>query len=239
LIKDKSVTATVTFANIANIFQNVINLKRDKWRGLTMKIGIIGASGKVGQLVLKEALDRGHQVTAIVRNASKITNTEVEVIEKDIASFEVVVNAFGAPLGDSEGHINAGRHLIDILKGTDTRAIIVGGAGSLYIDDAHTVQLIDTPEFPDIVKPTASGQGQNLKELRNSEGITWTFLSPAAEFDPEGVRTGHYQSGKDQLIVDSEGNSYISYADYAVALVDEIENPQHINERFTVVGEAK
>lgn len=212
-----------------------------------MKIGIIGASGKVGQLVLKEALDRGHQVTAIVRNASKITNTEVEVIEKDIhdlttkdiASFEVVVNAFGAPLGDSEGHINAGRHLIDILKGTYTRAIIVGGAGSLYIDDAHTVQLIDTPEFPDIVKPTASGQGQNLKELRNSEGITWTFLSPAAEFDPEGVRTGHYQSGKDQLIVNSEGNSYISYADYAVALVDEIENPQHINERFTVVGEAK
>lgn len=212
-----------------------------------MKIGIIGASGKVGQLVLKEALDRGHQVTAIVRNASKITNTEVEIIEKDIhdltttdiASFEVVVNAFGAPLEDSEGHINAGRHLIDILKGTDTRAIIVGGAGSLYVDDAHTVQLIDTPEFPDIVKPTASGQGQNLEELRNSEGITWTFLSPAAEFDPEGVRTGHYQSGKDQLIVNSEGNSYISYADYAVALVDEIENPQHINERFTVVGEAK
>ena len=220
-----------------------------------MKIGIIGASGKVGQLVLKEALDRGHQVTAIVRNVSKITNTEVEIIEKDIhdltttdiASFDVVVNAFGAPLGDSEGHINAGRHLIDILKGTDTRAIIVGGAGSLYVDDAgslyvddaHTVQLIDTPEFPDIVKPTASGQGQNLEELRNSEGITWTFLSPAAEFDPEGVRTGHYQSGKDQLIVNSEGNSYISYADYAVALVDEIENPQHINERFTVVGEAK
>ena len=82
MIKDKSVTATVTFANIANIFQNVINLKRDKWRGLTMKIGIIGASGKVGQLVLKEALDRGHQVTAIVRNASKITNTEVEASRK-------------------------------------------------------------------------------------------------------------------------------------------------------------
>ncbi|MEJ7550611.1 NAD(P)-dependent oxidoreductase, partial [Staphylococcus hominis] len=81
----------------------------------------------------------------------------------DIAGFDVVVNAFGAPLGDSEGHINAGRHLIDILKGTDTRAIIVGGAGSLYVDDAHTIKLIDTDEFPDVVKPTAIGQGQNLE----------------------------------------------------------------------------
>lgn len=212
-----------------------------------MKVGIIGASGKVGQLILEEALDRGNQVTAIVRNASKVSNANVDVIEKDIhdlttsdiAGFDVVVNAFGAPLGDSEGHINAGRHLIDILKGTDTRAIIVGGAGSLYVDDAHTTKLIDTEEFPDVVKPTAIGQGQNLEELQNAEGITWTFLSPSAEFDYEGARTGKYKSGKDQLLVNSNGKSYISYADFAIAIVDEIENPQHINERFTVVGEKK
>ena len=86
-------------------------------------------------------------------------------------------------------------------------------------------------------KPTAAGQGRNLQELKDTEGITWTFVSPSAEFDPEGQRTGTYTSGKDQLLVNSKGNSYISYADYAIAIVDEAENADHVNERFTVVGE--
>lgn len=210
-----------------------------------MRIGIIGATGKVGNLVLEEAIDRGHDVTAIVRNASKLSNSNINVLEKeiyditaeDLKDLDVVVNAFGAPLGEEEAHVTAGRALIEALKGTDTRAIIVGGAGSLYVDEAQTTKLIDTPEFPEIFVPTAKGQGRNLQDLEATQGITWTFLSPSADFNAEGVRTGSYQSGKDNLLVNSNGNSYISYADFAIAILDEIENPQHINERFTVVGE--
>lgn len=212
-----------------------------------MKIGIIGASGKVGSLILKEAVNRGHQVTAIVRNQSKLNNTNVEVIEKnilditqdDVKQFEVVVNAFGAPLGEEQAHVDAGHALIEAIKGTNTKAIIVGGAGSLYVDENKTVQVLDTPDFPDMFKPTAKGQGRNLQELQTTTDITWTFISPSAAFDPEGKRTGAYQSGKDHLLVNSKGESYISYADYAIAVLDEIENPQHVNERFTVVGEAE
>lgn len=215
-----------------------------------MKIAIIGASGKAGNTILKEAVDRGHDVTAIVRNAKKITNQDVKVVEKDIhdltsedvQAYEVVVNAFGALLGaedEEESHVIAGRKLIEVLKGTNTRGIIVGGAGSLSVNEDKTIQMIDTPEFPDIFKPTAKGQGRNLLDLQASEGITWTFISPSAHFDAEGLKTGSYQKGKDHLLVNSEGKSYISYSDYAIAVVDEIENPQHINERFTVVSESK
>lgn len=210
-----------------------------------MKIGIIGATGKVGNKVLQEATQRGHEVTAIVRNAAKLDHQDVKVIEKDIfhltvddiKDLDVVVNAFGAPLGEEDAHVEAGHALINLLKDVDTRAIIVGGAGSLFVDDAQTTRLIDTPEFPDMFKPIAAGQGRNLQELKDTEGITWTFVSPSAEFDPEGQRTGTYTSGKDQLLVNSKGNSYISYADYAIAIVDEAENADHVNERFTVVGE--
>lgn len=212
-----------------------------------MKIGIIGASGKVGSLVLKEAISRSHEVTAIVRDKSKLKDNHAAVIEKnvfdltqdDVKQFDVVVNAFGAPLGEEQVHVDAGRALIEAVQGTDTRIIVVGGAGSLYVDENKTVKLIDTPEFPDIYKPTAKGQGRNLEELQATTDITWTFISPSAVFDPEGKRTGTYKSGKDNLLVNSKGDSYISYADYAIAVVDEIENPQHINERFTVVGEAE
>lgn len=210
-----------------------------------MKIGIIGATGKVGTKVLQEATRRGHEVTAIVRNAAKLNQSDVKVIEKDIFNLttddikdlDVVVNAFGAPLGEEEAHVEAGRALIALLKDVDTRAIIVGGAGSLFVDEAQTTRVVDTPDFPDVVKPTAKGQGRNLQDLKDAEGITWTFVSPSAEFDAEGKRTGSYTSGKDQLLVNSQGNSYISYADYAIAIVDEAENAAHINERFTVVGE--
>ncbi|QII81475.1 NAD(P)-dependent oxidoreductase [Jeotgalibaca arthritidis] len=210
-----------------------------------MKIGIIGASGKAGQLILEEAATRGHEVTAIVRDKSKVKNTKVAVIEKDIYSltkndttqFDIIVNAFGAPIGEEQAHVDAGHALIEAVKGTDTRIIVVGGAGSLYVDENKTLRVIDTPDFPDVFKPTANGQARNFAELQNTTDVKWTFISPSAVFDADGKRTGTYQTGKDQLLVNSKGESYISYADYAVAILDEIENSQHINERFTVVGE--
>lgn len=214
---------------------------------IKMKIAIIGASGKAGNLILKEAVSRGHEVTAIVRNASKLEEKNVAVIEKsifdltseDLKEFEVVVNAFGAPLGEEQPHVDAGHAFIEALKGTETRAIVVGGAGSLYADENQTVTVVETPDFPDAFVPTAKGQGRNLQELKNTTDISWTFISPSAVFDAEGKRTGSYQAGKDNLLVNSKGESYISYADYAIAVLDEIENPKHINERFTVVGEAE
>lgn len=212
-----------------------------------MKIGVIGATGKAGNLIFKEAIDRGHEVTAIVRDASKLNDQTVQVLEKsifdlttdDVKQFDVVVNAFGAPLGEGQAHVDAGHALIAALKGTDTRVIVVGGAGSLFVDEAKTIRLIDTPEFPEIFKPTADGQGRNLQELQETMDIQWTFVSPAGHFDAEGKRTGSYQLGKDNLILNSKGDSYISYADYAIAILDEIENPKHINQRFSVVAESE
>jgi uncharacterized protein len=209
-----------------------------------MKIGIIGATGKAGSLILNEAAERGHEVTAIVRDASKLVNKNVAFLEKDIFKittedvdqFDVIVNAFGAPLGEEQAHVDAGHALIEALKGTDTRAIIVGGAGSLYVDEDKTLRVMDTPDFPEMYKPTAAGQGRNLQELQEATNISWTFISPSAFFDPEGERTGAYQVGKDHLLVNAKGDSYISYADYAIAVLDEIEHPKHRNERFTVAA---
>lgn len=213
-----------------------------------MKIAVIAASGKAGSMIMKEAVDREHDVTAIVRDPGKITEDNVTVLERDIFDltgedlnkYDVVVNAFGAPEGEEHQHVEAGHVLIEALKDApNTKLIVVGGAGSLYVDDEKSTQLIETPEFPEAALPTARNQGINLNDLLHADDITWTFISPPAIFDPEGVKTGSYQTGGDQLLVNSQGKSYISYADYAIAVVDEVENPKHINERFTVVGEAE
>jgi uncharacterized protein len=212
---------------------------------LTMKIGIIGATGKSGKLITQEALHRGHEVTAIVRSPEKVDNKDVDIVKKDIfdmktediKEFDVVVNAYNSPQGEEHLHIKAHRVLINAFQGTDTRLIVVGGAGSLYVDEEQTTHLYDTPDFPDFVYPLASNMGKALDELKQTEDVKWTHLSPAAMFDPEGKRTGSYQKGKENVITNKAGESYISYADYAIALLDEIENPEHIEERFTVVGE--
>lgn len=213
-----------------------------------MKIGIIGASGKAGNLILKEAVERGHEVTAIVRSASKVENKQVAVVEKnifditsqDIENFDVIVNAFNATPGQENQHIEAGKVLIEALKGApNTRLVVVGGAGSLFVDEAKSVRVMETPEFPEAYLPTASNMAKNLEELQSTSGVQWTYISPAGFFNPEGKRTGSYKKGGDLLTLNSKGESYISYADYAIAVLDEIENPQHKNERFSVVGESE
>lgn len=211
-----------------------------------MKIAVIGASGKAGSRITQEALDRGHEVTAIVRDASKVVNSKAKVIEKDVFAltaedlkvFDVVVNAFGAPFGQEHLHVDAGKVLIEALKDAlNTRLIVVGGAGSLYVDEAKTLKVVDTPEFPDFIKPTATNQGKDLEILQGTDSLSWTFVSPSANF-AIGTRTGSYVKGKDNLLVNSKGESYVSYEDYAIAIVDEIEQPKHIRERFTVVSES-
>ncbi|KUP24617.1 NAD(P)-dependent oxidoreductase [Paenibacillus sp. DMB5] len=211
-----------------------------------MKIAVIGAGGKAGSEIVKEALQRGHEVTAIVRSAAKVTDNRAAVLEKDVfdlsagdlKGFDAVVNAFGAPFGEEHLHVDAGNVLISALKDAPgTRLIVVGGAGSLFVDEAKTTRVVETPGFPDFVKPTALNQGRNLEILQGTEGLKWTFVSPSANF-AVGARTGSYVKGKDHLLVNSKGESYVSYADYAIAIVDEIEQPQHVGERFTVVSES-
>ncbi|PHD76788.1 hypothetical protein COF64_07595 [Bacillus sp. AFS043905] len=213
-----------------------------------MKIGIIGASGKAGSLILKEALTRGHEVTAIVRDEARVQIQGASVLEKDIfdlkaediKELDVVVNAFGAAPGKEHLHVDAGKILIEAMKGApQTKLIVVGGAGSLFVDEAKTIRVLDTPEFPKEYFATAFNQSKNLGDLQNATDIQWTFISPSAFFDPQGNRTGRYKLGKDNLLVNSKGESYVSYADFALAVLDEIENPQHINQRFTVVAEAE
>ncbi|WP_214857530.1 NAD(P)-dependent oxidoreductase [Exiguobacterium sp. s191] len=209
-----------------------------------MNIGIIGATGKAGQLILQEAITRGHDVTAIVRNAAKVT-ADVTILERDVLTltkddlngFDAIVNAFNAAPGEETKHIEVGRHLINVLAGSKTRLFVVGGAGSLFVDAEHTVRVMETPDFPEAYYPTASNMGKNLIELQGQQDVTWTYLSPAGFFDPSGQRTGTYTIGGEQMILNAKGESYISYADYAIAVVDELENAQHLNERFSVVGE--
>ncbi|MFS0840941.1 NAD(P)-dependent oxidoreductase [Paenibacillus sp. 1P03SA] len=211
-----------------------------------MKIAIIGASGKAGSRILKEAQDRGHEVTAIVRDASKVSAEGTALLEKDVFSltasdlkaFDIVVNAFGAAPGQEHLHVDAGNVLIEALKGApETKLIVVGGAGSLFVDEAKTTRVLETPDFPAAYFATASNQGKNLEILQSTEGIRWTFVSPSAIF-ALGERTGQYRTGKDNLLVNSTGKSYVSYEDFAAAVLDEIEQPKHENERFTVVSES-
>jgi len=208
-----------------------------------MKIGIIGATGKSGQKLTNEAIERGLDITAIVRDASKLTHS-VQTIEKsildltteDIQQFDVVINTFAAPLTDAEQYVVMGKHLITIFKDVSTRLIVIGGAGRLFVDEAATTQVFDTPDFPEFLVPSSKKQYDSYLELKASS-IKWTYVSPSAFFDPEGERTGNYLVGNDHLIFNSKGESYVSYADLAVAIIDEAVNGAYIGTAITVVGE--
>ncbi|WP_349421002.1 NAD(P)H-binding protein [Staphylococcus felis] len=210
-----------------------------------MKVGIIGATGQIGNLILKEALNDGLEVTAIVRDASKLVQKDVSVIEKDtfdltkedLQPFDVVVSAFGAPLGETEPHVKAGRVLINALDGTDTRLVIVGGAGSLYTDDSKTQTSLEAGQVPDFVVPTATGHDQNLQQIKKTESLNWTFVSPSSFFDFEGPRTTHYRIGGNVLLTNADGESYVSYADYALAMIEIIKNNDFIKQHITVVSD--
>ena len=132
-------------------------------------------------------------------------------------------------------HSTTLKHLCDILSGTDTRLVVVGGAGSLYVNKEHTVRVQDTPDFPDAFKPVANGMGKALNELRERKDVKWTYISPAGDFQADGERTGKYILAGEELTLNDRGESIISYADYAIALVDEIEKGNHIQQRISVV----
>jgi uncharacterized protein len=211
-----------------------------------MKLVIIGANGKIGSRITEEALNRGHSVTGIVRNPdSGIKNEEVKWVKTDaldtnalasvLKGHDAVISAFGIDWHKPETfHLfsDIAQSVINAAKKAAVKRFInVGGAGSLEV--APGVQLVDTPSFPEAWKLGADEQRKSLEVFRKEKNLEWTFFSPAIVIEP-GPRTGKFRLGKDNPIFDQKGNSTISYDDYAVALIDELEKPQFIKQRFTI-----
>lgn len=210
-----------------------------------MKIAVVAASGRIGSRIVNEALDRGHEVTAVVRHPEKVTtqSPRLTVVQGDaldasslanaIRGHEVVVSAYSPGFGPNDDQSLfsvAARNLIEAVKQTEgARLIMVGGAGSLEV--APGVRLVDTPEFPDFVRPHSLAGAESFRILRESD-IDWTYFSPSIEIEP-GTRTGNYRLGRDNPVFDAQGKSFISMEDYSAALLDEIEQPQFIRQRFT------
>ena len=207
-----------------------------------MKMAVVCANGKAGKWIVKEAVERGLDVTAIVRGENRsaakgaLVKDLFDLTSADLKGFDVVVDAFGAWTPETLPlHSASLKHLCDILSGTDTRLLVVGGAGSLYVDPEHSAQVMDGPDFPEVFKPLATNMGKALDELRGRDDVKWTYISPAGDFQAEGERTGKYMQAGEELTLNGRGESIISYADYAIAMVDEAVSGNHIRQRISVV----
>ena len=207
-----------------------------------MKIAVVAANGRAGRLIVAEAVKRGVEVTAVVRSENKTAAKNViqkdimDLTADDLKNFDVVIDAFGTwKVEDLPKHTTTSQHLCNILSGTNTRLLIIGGAGSLYTDEKQTTQLFNAPNFPKEYLPTATAQSNELDELRKRNDVKWTFVSPAADFQAEGERTGKYILASEVFTLNSKGESIISYADYAVAMIDEALSGNHIQQRISVV----
>jgi len=201
-----------------------------------MKLALIGASGNVGQRITAEAVSRGHGVTAIARNvADKGDGDGVTWVAGDLAAPEALA---GILAGHDAVILSVRFQGLDFRKALDAirasgvkRLVVVGGAASLEVTPG--VVLLDTPDFPDFIKPEATPARAALDVLKGDETLDWTFMSPSMWFEP-GERTGTFRLGDDLLLTAADGRSHISYEDFSVALVDELEKPAHIRRRFTV-----
>ena len=211
-----------------------------------MRIALVGATGMIGQRILNEALSRGHQVIAIARDPAKVPprpNLEIragdvmkpETLIPAIATTDVLVSSCSPPRDDPRQAIESVRTLSEAVATAaktgnhSLRLLMVGGAGSLEI--APGLQVVDSPNFPEASKTIALAHRDALAALRKAP-INWTYFSPAGLIQP-GARTGKYRTGNEQLVTDQKGESRISAEDYAVAMIDEIENPRFIRQRFT------
>lgn len=208
-----------------------------------MKIAVIGSNGRVGSLVVKEALSRGLEVTGFANGENKsdvenyISKNALSLSKEDLNIFDVVVDAVGGWTEETIPNItNVMNHLADVIKGTNTRLIVVGGAGSLFVNEERTITVDMGSDFPDSWKPISNAHGKGLKTLRNSKDLNWTYISPACNFTYDGIRTGEYKLGGENLILNSKGESDISYADYAIALIDVALSNKYNKERISVVS---
>lgn len=210
-----------------------------------MHITLIGASGFAGAAILNEALSRGHQVTALVRHPEKlearanlsalaVDARDPDALAKATQGSAAIISAYNAGFHNPDitrDYAAATEALIHAAKANGSRVLAVGGAASL--EAAPGLKVLDTPDFPEEWKPVARATYAVLERLRQEATLDWTVLSPSAFFEP-GPRSGHFRLGQEQLLVDAEGKSHISNADYAAALIDELEQPRHSRQRFTV-----
>ncbi|MCM5681811.1 NAD(P)-dependent oxidoreductase [Schlegelella sp. S2-27] len=210
-----------------------------------MKLALIGPTGFVGSAVLAEALQRGHAVTALSRQPQKLASQPgLAVVQADaldaaqvadaVAGHDAVISAYNPGWSDPQIHDNFLRGTRAIFDGVQRagvkRLLVVGGAGSLYV--APGVQLVDTPTFPEQWKQGALAAREALNLIRQQSSLDWTFVSPAVFLEP-GERTGRFRLGGDEVLMNGEQPARLSVADLAVAIVDEIEQPQHVRQRFT------
>lgn len=210
-----------------------------------MKIALIGATGFVGAAVLKEAVAREHTVTAIARNVAKIeaaagvTAKEADVTDstalaQTLAGQDVVISAFNGGWGDPDiytKHLDGSLAIAEAAKSAGVRLIVIGGAGSLFAPDG--TQFVDSPDFPEAYKQGALAARDVLAKLRDEHDADWSFVSPPFALKP-GERSGKYRLGSENPVFNAAGESTISVADLAVAIVDEAESPKHNRKRFTV-----
>jgi putative NADH-flavin reductase len=214
-----------------------------------MKIGVIGATGKAGGLIAREAASRGHEVTAIIRPGSAgrleqaypvLERDIFDLTVEDVRGFDAVVSAFGTPFskpGSEHLHQTAMEALIAVFEQLpDVRLLCVGGASSLWEDRTETRKVLES--VPKDWRAAPENQVKAFEKLKVSK-VNWTYLSPPKNFDAAGARTGKYQAGTDYVILNTAGESYGTYADFAVAMVDEIENKAHIRKRFTMVSDSR
>jgi len=209
---------------------------------------LIGASGFVGNAILNELLSRGHKVTAVVRNPKKInvTNSKLEIVKTDVSDTnvmveickgkEAIISAYNPGWANPDIYEETLRNYPLILEAAKRsgvkRLLCVGGAGTLFC--APGLRVVDSGAIPDAIMDGVKSLGEfYLNTLMNEKTIDWIFFSPAGTLE-SGKRTGKFRLGKDDLIVDENGISHISVEDYAVAMVDELENPKHHYERFTI-----
>ena len=207
-----------------------------------MNILVIGANGNAGHRIVKKALKAGHQVTGVVRcegaieGIPTIVKDALQLTKQELTQFDVVVNATSAFTPDTY-HLPADLTLLLVkaLANTNTRLIAIGGAGSLYVDEDHTVQLNDTPEFPKEFLARSKTHGKSDDILRKFSNVDWTMFTPPPILDAEGPESNDYVLGNENVILNKEGKPYISYATFAQILVDEINNHKFGRQRFTAV----
>lgn len=208
-----------------------------------MKIAIIGAAGRLGSILIKEGVRRGHEMTAVVRDVYIVPNPRVNVIENDVhdlsredlEAFDVVIDALGVwEAKKVEQHISSLVHLADILSGGDTRLLVAGTAGNLYLDSAMTVRIIDLPDFPKGAYPVVSSMCEAYDRLAARNDVNWTYFSPAPDFQADAGRVGHYRIAGEILPRNRRGKSEVTYADFADAILDEAERQEYVCKRITV-----
>ncbi|GAA0539231.1 NAD(P)-dependent oxidoreductase [Rheinheimera aquimaris] len=210
-----------------------------------MELVILGASGFIGSAITAEALSRGHKVTAVVSRPERVTPqagltvlgldiNDTAALTKVLSNKAVVISAFsGHAQQDVKGYYVAAFNSVykAAVAANTPRLLVVGGAATLKLPDES--RLLDSPDFPAEYRATAEGAAEVLQQLQQQSDISWSFLSPAAEIFP-GDKTGQYRLGQDYLLADQDGRSRISTGDYAVAMLNEAEQPQHQNKRFSI-----